>query len=93
MFEGSSRTVASGSLYGLSQTALQPDSLIGVFWGFYRTPESERELAGQGERGRLLIPARLPHSGLCKPRKAADRRGRQRPKLGHFFNRHRGLSE
>jgi len=25
-----------------SQTALQPDFLIGVFWGLYRTPESQR---------------------------------------------------
>jgi len=25
-----------------SQTALQPDFLIGVFWGFYRTPEDKR---------------------------------------------------
>jgi glutathione S-transferase len=25
-----------------SQTALQPDFLIGVFWGFFRTPEDER---------------------------------------------------
>jgi glutathione S-transferase len=27
-----------------SQTALQPDFLIGVFWGFYRTPEPQRDL-------------------------------------------------
>src|SRR6516225_6753429 len=40
MFEGSSRTVASGSLDGLSQTALQPDSLIGVFWGVFTGPPS-----------------------------------------------------
>jgi glutathione S-transferase len=25
-----------------SQTALQPDFLMGVFWGFYRTPERQR---------------------------------------------------
>ena len=25
-----------------SQTSLQPDFLTGVFWGFYRTPEDER---------------------------------------------------
>jgi glutathione S-transferase len=25
-----------------AQTALQPDFLIGVFWGFYRTPEPQR---------------------------------------------------
>jgi glutathione S-transferase len=25
-----------------SQTALQPDFLMGVFWGFYRTPEPQR---------------------------------------------------
>src|SRR5262249_9941968 len=27
-----------------AQTALQPDFLIGVFWGFYRTPEPQRNL-------------------------------------------------
>jgi glutathione S-transferase len=27
-----------------SETALQPDFLIGVFWGFYRTPEPQRNL-------------------------------------------------
>ena len=26
-----------------SQTALQPDFLMGVFWGFYRTPETRRD--------------------------------------------------
>src|SRR5260370_36945384 len=25
-----------------SQTSLQPDFLVGVFWGFYRTPEEKR---------------------------------------------------
>ena len=28
-----------------SQTALQPDFLMGVFWGFYRTPEPLRDTA------------------------------------------------
>lgn len=28
-----------------SQTALQPDFLMGVFWGFYRTPERQRDEA------------------------------------------------
>jgi glutathione S-transferase len=28
-----------------SQTTLQPDFLIGVFWGFYRTPEPQRSLS------------------------------------------------
>ena len=28
-----------------SQAALQPDFLLGVFWGFYRTPEARRNLA------------------------------------------------
>jgi glutathione S-transferase len=28
-----------------SNTSVQPDFLNGVFWGFYRTPESERNLA------------------------------------------------
>jgi glutathione S-transferase len=27
-----------------SQTALQPDFLIGVFWGFYRTPADKRDM-------------------------------------------------
>jgi glutathione S-transferase len=27
-----------------SQTALQPAFLIGVFWGYYRTPEAQRDL-------------------------------------------------
>ncbi|MGY4476315.1 glutathione S-transferase C-terminal domain-containing protein [Bradyrhizobium sp. USDA 3364] len=27
-----------------SQTALQPDFLGGVFWGFFRTPEGQRDL-------------------------------------------------
>jgi glutathione S-transferase len=26
-----------------SQTALQPDFLMGVFWGYYRTPDSQRD--------------------------------------------------
>jgi glutathione S-transferase len=26
-----------------SQSALQPDFLMGVFWGFYRTPEPQRD--------------------------------------------------
>lgn len=26
-----------------SQTTLQPDFLMGVFWGFYRTPEAQRD--------------------------------------------------
>ncbi|MFX8008341.1 glutathione binding-like protein, partial [Acinetobacter baumannii] len=28
-----------------SQTALQPAFLVGVFWGWYRTPEAQRNLA------------------------------------------------
>ncbi|HBI22255.1 MAG TPA: glutathione S-transferase [Legionella sp.] len=28
-----------------SQTALQPDFLTGIFWGYYRTPPAERNLA------------------------------------------------
>jgi glutathione S-transferase len=26
-----------------SQATLQPDFLMGIFWGFYRTPESQRD--------------------------------------------------
>jgi glutathione S-transferase len=29
-----------------SQTALQPDFLVGVFWGFYRMPEEKRNWPG-----------------------------------------------
>jgi glutathione S-transferase len=29
-----------------SQTVLQPDFLLGVFWGFYRTPEGKRNWPG-----------------------------------------------
>ena len=28
-----------------SQCTLQPDFLVGVFWGFYRTPEPQRDMA------------------------------------------------
>jgi glutathione S-transferase len=27
-----------------SETTLQPDFLVGVFWGFYRTPEAKRDM-------------------------------------------------
>src|SRR5262245_12847311 len=27
-----------------SQATLQPDFLVGIFWGFYRTPEAQRDL-------------------------------------------------
>jgi glutathione S-transferase len=33
-----------------SQTALQPDFLVGVFWGFYRTPEPQRDWRAIKER-------------------------------------------
>lgn len=33
-----------------SQTALQPDFLMGVFWGFYRTPEAQRDTAAVSDR-------------------------------------------
>ena len=32
-----------------SQTTLQPDFLNGVFWGFYRTPEPQRNLRSIGQ--------------------------------------------
>jgi len=35
-----------------SQTTLQPDFLIGVFWGYYRTPASERNMAAVDEKVR-----------------------------------------
>jgi glutathione S-transferase len=35
-----------------SQTTLQPDFLIGVFWGYYRTPASERNVAAVDEKVR-----------------------------------------
>lgn len=44
-----------------SQTAVQPDFLMGVFWGFYRTPEPRRDMkavnrsvAATGKRFSLL---------------------------------------
>jgi glutathione S-transferase len=33
-----------------AQTALQPDFLLGVFWGFYRTPEPQRNWPAIKER-------------------------------------------
>jgi len=33
-----------------SQTTLQPDFLIGVFWGFYRTPDAQRNWPAIRER-------------------------------------------
>jgi glutathione S-transferase len=33
-----------------SQTILQPDFVVGVFWGFYRTPEPQRNLPAVEER-------------------------------------------
>ena len=35
-----------------SQTSLQPDFLVGVFWGFYRTPEDKRNCRRSGRRWR-----------------------------------------
>ena len=35
-----------------SQTTLQPDFLIGVFWGYYRTPASQRNMAAVDEKVR-----------------------------------------
>jgi len=32
-----------------SQTELQPAFLVGVFWGWYRTPEAKRDLAAVGK--------------------------------------------
>ena len=33
-----------------SQTTLQPDFLVGVFWGYYRTPEARRDWPAIDER-------------------------------------------
>jgi glutathione S-transferase len=33
-----------------SHTTLQPDFLTGVFWGFYRTPEAQRDLPAIGRK-------------------------------------------
>lgn len=33
-----------------SQATLQPDFLNGVFWGFYRTPEAQRDMRAIGHR-------------------------------------------
>jgi len=43
-----------------SQTALQPDFLNGVFWGYYRTPEAQRDLpAIERSLGRCTAHFRL----------------------------------
>ncbi len=60
-----------------SQTALQPDFLMGVFWGFYRTPEPQRnwpairdkiarcarhfQFVGQDSRGPAVPVRQYPH--------------------------------
>jgi glutathione S-transferase len=53
-----------------AQTTLQPDFLVGVFWGFYRTPEAQRDqvainakVAGCADHMRLLdgVLARRPY--------------------------------
>ena len=33
-----------------AQTTLQPDFLTGVFWGFYRTPAAQRDMAAIEEK-------------------------------------------
>lgn len=59
-----------------AQTALQPDFLMGVFWGWYRTPETrrdmkavERSLASCTAHMRLLNEtlARQPYLGGDRP--------------------------
>lgn len=43
-----------------SQTSLQPDFLNGVFWGYYRTPEAERDWPAINQRlGRVASHFRL----------------------------------
>jgi glutathione S-transferase len=41
--EGPASRVQTDSWMDWAQTALQPDFLTGVFWGFYRTPEVQRD--------------------------------------------------
>lgn len=54
-----------------SQTALQPDFLMGVFWGFYRTPEAQRNWpAIRNKVNRCaqhfkLLDAMLAHRRFC----------------------------
>jgi glutathione S-transferase len=42
--EDPSRRSRQDSWMDWSQTALQPALLMGVFWGYYRTPEADRDL-------------------------------------------------
>jgi len=43
---------------------LQADFLIGVFWGFYRTPEAQRNMPAVNARIRALRP-KSPPAGIC----------------------------
>jgi glutathione S-transferase len=55
-----------------SATTLQPDFLTGVFWGFYRTPEAQRDTAAVAAR----VAACTRHMQLL------DRELAERPWLG-----------
>jgi glutathione S-transferase len=37
-----------------TQTTLQPDFLTGVFWGFYRTPATQRDMTAVAEKIRRV---------------------------------------
>ena len=50
-----------------AQTSLQPDFLLGVFWGFYRTPEPQRDLAcHQGADQQVRKALSAPGSMACR---------------------------
>jgi glutathione S-transferase len=50
-----------------SQTTLQPDFLVGVFWGYYRTPEAQRDWpATRRSLDRCADHFRLLHGLLAK---------------------------
>ena len=63
-----------------SETTLQPDFLNGVFWGFYRTPEAQRDMRAVNRRieaVRAPFPLARPASGRPRlhARRHADARG------------------
>jgi glutathione S-transferase len=72
-----------------SQASLQADFLMGVFWGFYRTPEAQRNTARGERQDQSLHPAfpiARPH-----PRRSPVLMRRQ-PHVGRYSSGHFALS-
>src|SRR6516162_894374 len=72
-----------------SQASLQPDFLMGVFWGFYRTPEAQRNMPAVNAR----IRACTGHFQLLNrnPRRSPVLMRRQ-PDAGRYPHGHLALS-